>query len=638
MKFSAVVSNATYKLQQGKTMNIKRINFLIITLLFSFVITACSDDDDDEETIIEETPVTTIVDAAVANGSFTTLVAALQATGLDETLANENATFTVFAPTDAAFALLGQEAIDGLLADTDTLSAILTYHVLDSEVNSTAAIGAAGTKVATVNGASVGLSLDGDNLLVNTATVTTVDLQTDNGIIHVIDAVLMPPEAMMDSTSNIVETAVAAGDFTTLVAALEATGLDATLADEEAEFTVFAPTDAAFAMIDAAVLDRLLENPDDLSAILLQHVVAGSVDSVTAYTLNGQSAPTAAGTTEMPVTIPVAINSSTDMLTFGGAQIVTKDIYANNGVIHVIDMVVIADATIPPAYGNIAEVASANDSFDTLVAALTAADLVSVVANPDADFTVFAPTDAAFAELGLDETNVGDLENLSEILLYHVLSSEVKQDAAATVAQSDMNTVMTANTAMDKIALSLTESNLYVNTSMVTLANVFADNGVIHVIDKVLLPPKATSSRSMNNIVEIAVANEDLETLVAAVTAANLVDTLSDAEATFTVFAPTDAAFDALPAGTLDALLADPSGALTDVLGLHVISGTEVDSITAMSLNGKSATTLGGEMVGISIMENMLKVGGANVTITDIYASNGVIHVIDAVITEGESN
>lgn len=619
-------------------MNIKRINFLIITLLFSFVITACSDDDDDEETIIEETPVTTIVDAAVANGSFTTLVAALQATGLDETLANENATFTVFAPTDAAFALLGQEAIDGLLADTDTLSAILTYHVLDSEVNSTAAIGAAGTKVATVNGASVGLSLDGDNLLVNTATVTTVDLQTDNGIIHVIDAVLMPPEAMMDSTSNIVETAVAAGDFTTLVAALEATGLDATLADEEAEFTVFAPTDAAFAMIDAAVLDRLLENPDDLSAILLQHVVAGSVDSVTAYTLNGQSAPTAAGTTEMPVTIPVAINSSTDMLTFGGAQIVTKDIYANNGVIHVIDMVVVADATIPPAYGNIAEVASANDSFDTLVAALTAADLVSVVANPDADFTVFAPTDAAFADIGLDETNVGDLENLTEILLYHVLSSEVKQDAAATAAQSDMNTVMTANTAMDKIALSLTESNLYVNTSMVTLANVFADNGVIHVIDKVLLPPKATSTRSMNNIVEIAVANEDLETLVAAVTAANLVDTLSDAEATFTVFAPTDAAFDALPAGTLDALLADPSGALTDVLGLHVISGSEVDSITAMSLNGKAATTLGGEMVGISIMENMLKVGGANVTITDIYASNGVIHVIDAVITEGESN
>lgn len=619
-------------------MNIKRINFLIITLLFSFVITACSDDDDDDETVIEEAPVTTIVDAAVANGSFTTLVAALEATGLDETLADENATFTVFAPTDAAFALLGQEAIDGLLADTDTLSAILTYHVLGSEVNSTAAIGAAGTTVATVNGASLGLSLDGDNLLVNTATVTTVDLQTDNGIIHVIDAVLMPPEAMMDSTSNIVETAVAAGDFTTLVAALEATGLDATLANEEAEFTVFAPTDAAFAMIDAAVLDRLLENPDELSAILLQHVVAGSVDSVTAYTLNGQSAPTAAGSTETPVTIPVAINSSTDMLTFGGAQIVTKDIYANNGVIHVIDMVVIADATIPPAYGNIAEVASANDSFDTLVAALTAADLVSVVANPEADFTVFAPTDAAFADLGLDETNVGDLENLTEVLLYHVLASEVKQDGAVTVAQSDMNTVATANTAMDKIALSQTESNLYVNTSMVTLANVFADNGVIHVIDKVLLPPKATSNRSMNNIVEIAVANEDLETLVAAVTAANLVDTLSDAEATFTVFAPTDAAFDALPAGTLDSLLADPTGALTDVLSLHVISGSEVDSITAMSLNGKAATTLDGEMVGISIMDNMLKVGGANVTITDIYASNGVIHVIDAVITEGESN
>ncbi|NVK25453.1 MAG: fasciclin domain-containing protein [Gammaproteobacteria bacterium] len=609
----------------------KRIIKPIITLLFAAVIVGCSDDDDKAPEPM------TIVDVAVENGNFTTLVTALEAADLVDTLDNPDASFTVFAPTDAAFDLLGADTINGLLQDTDTLTGILTYHVLPGAVDASTAISLAGNTADTVNGAKIGLSLDGDNLLVNTATVVQTDITTDNGIIHVIDAVLMPP-MMSDAspTSNIVETAVAAGSFTTLVSALEATGLDSVLADESSEFTVFAPTDAAFAMLDPAVLDRLLENPDDLSAILLQHVVAGAVDSVTAYSLNGVDAATAAGTTEMPVTIPLAINSTTDMLTFGGAQIVTKDIHTTNGIIHVIDMVVVADATIPPAYGSIADVAIANGSFDTLVAALTAADLVGAVSDVDSDLTVFAPTDAAFAELGLDETNVGDLDNLSEILLYHVLSSEVKQDAAVTLAQSDMNTTMTANTAMDKIALSLTDSSLYVNTSMVTMANVFADNGVIHVVDKVLMPPKdPETTRSMSNIAELAVANDDLETLVSALTAAELVDALSNEEATFTVFAPTDAAFAALPEGVLDSLLADIP-ALTDVLELHVISGAEVDSVTAMSLNGKSATTLGGEMVGISIMENMLKVGGANVTITDVYASNGVIHIIDAVITEGE--
>ena len=105
-----------------------------------------------------------IVDVATANGSFTTLIAALEATGLDTTLSDMDSKFTVFAPTDDAFALLGQDVIDSLLADTDTLSDILTYHVISGEVDSSAAISSAGSLVEMVNGDSVGLSLDGDNL------------------------------------------------------------------------------------------------------------------------------------------------------------------------------------------------------------------------------------------------------------------------------------------------------------------------------------------------------------------------------------------------------------------------------------------------------------------------------------------
>ena len=117
--------------------------------------------------------------------------------------------------------------------------------------------------------------MDGDNLLINAVTVTTTDVQADNGVIHVIDAVLIPPAARGEPTLNIVDTAVADGNFTTLVATLQATGLDATLADETSTFTVFAPTDDAFAIIDAATIDLLLANTDVLSEILAATCGAG---------------------------------------------------------------------------------------------------------------------------------------------------------------------------------------------------------------------------------------------------------------------------------------------------------------------------------------------------------------------------
>ncbi|MEC8208765.1 MAG: fasciclin domain-containing protein, partial [Pseudomonadota bacterium] len=293
-------------------------NLLKIALLVSstLVVTGCNDDDDDHKVETPTTPVatpTTVVDVAVSDGNFTTLVAALEATGLDETLANTESNFTVFAPTDAAFALLPEGTVEALLADSDTLSDILTYHVIADKVDAATAVSSAGSKVTMVNGDTVGLSLDGDNLLVNTVTVTATDIMADNGIIHVIDAVLMPPTDKGMPTANIVETAVAAGTFNTLVAALQATNLDTVLADESKMYTVFAPTDDAFAMLGEETINTLLANTDVLSSILLQHVVMGEVDSVTAFTLNGMEAETASG-----AKLPVSINSETDSLMFGG--------------------------------------------------------------------------------------------------------------------------------------------------------------------------------------------------------------------------------------------------------------------------------------------------------------------------------
>ena len=136
---------------------------------------------------------------------------------------------------------------------------------------------------------------------------------------------------------------------------------------------------------------------------------------------------------------------------------------------------------------------------------------------------------------------------------------------------------------------------------------------------------------SGETIVDIAAGNEDFSTLVTAVTEAGLVETLSG-EGPFTVFAPTNAAFEALPEGTLNSLLADPSGALTDVLQLHVIAG-EVDSAGAAAAAGTCVETLGGQ-VKIEEVDGGLTIGGAPISTTDLEASNGIIHVIDAVIVE----
>ena len=610
----------------------KYSKIISVTLLSVMFLQGCNDDDDPvamvEEPIIEEpVVVTTIVDAAVNNGSFTTLVAALQATGLDATLADTNSNFTVFAPTDDAFALLGQDTIDALLADTDTLSDILTYHVINSEVDAATAINLAGTTVDMVNGDPIGLSLDGDNLLVNTATVITTDIQTDNGIIHVIDAVMLPPGDISEPTQNIVETAVANGSFTTLVAALQATNLDMVLADESTMFTVFAPTDAAFALIGEDTIATLLDNPDVLSNILLQHVITGNaVDSVTAYSLNGAMVETAS-----TATIPLIINSSTDMLTFGGANIVMKDIYTTNGIIHVIDAVVVGDIEVPTPSMSLVDVAVGNGSFTTLVAALQSTGLDTVLADLDTDYTVFAPTDAAFAKLPEGTLDSLSAEQLSNILLYHVLPGKVMSDGAISVAQSSENMVEVANG--DMVSLSFVDSMLFVNGALVSKADVMADNGVIHVIDNVILPP-AMMETPTQNIVEVALADPDnFSTLVTALTAADLVTTLSNEDATFTVFAPTNDAFAAIDSDALSALLADTE-ALTNVLLTHVVSDASLSSLDAYAANGKILTTASGNTVEVMIdaETGMLMIGGANVVISDIYTTNGVIHVIDAVI------
>ena len=282
-----------------------------------------------EPTEMPEPELMDIVDTAVANGSFTTLVAAVQAAGLVDALKGEGP-LTVFAPTDEAFAKLPAGTVEELLKpeNIEQLKSILLYHVVDGKVMASDVAGISSAK--TLSGKDLAVKVEMGSVYLNDSKVVLADVAASNGVIHVIDTVLLPPAELAD----IVDTAVADGRFTTLAAALQAAGLVETLKGE-GPFTVFAPTDDAFAELPAGTIETLLkpESLEQLKSILLYHVVSGKVMAADVVTLT--SADTVSG---LPISIKVMdgkvyLNETT--------QVIITDIETSNGVIHVIDSVLL---------------------------------------------------------------------------------------------------------------------------------------------------------------------------------------------------------------------------------------------------------------------------------------------------------
>ena len=402
--------------------------------------------------------------------------------------------FTVFAPTEEAFAAaldaLGMSPAD-LLGNTELLTAVLTYHVLPLEAPAELVVTLDGQSVATVNGAEVTVTVEDGTVRVNDATVVTTDIEASNGIIHVIDTVLVPPDLM--GPGNLVEVAVGSGAFPTLVAAVQAAGLVEVLSGD-GPFTVFAPTEEAF----AAALDALDMSPADLlgntellTAVLTYHVLPLEAPAELVVTLDGQSVATVNGA-EVTVTVEdgtVRVNDAT---------VVATDIEASNGIIHVIDTVLVPPDLMGP--GNLVEVAVGSGAFPTLVAAVQAAGLVEVLSG-DGPFTVFAPTEEAFAA-ALDALDMspadllGNTELLTAVLTYHVLPLEAPADATVVVVTLDGQSVATVNGAEVTVTAAALDAfedgTVRVNdATVVVTTDIEASNGIIHVIDTVLIPPSS---------------------------------------------------------------------------------------------------------------------------------------------------
>ncbi len=630
----------------------KIFNRFILLLLTTFVL-SCSSDDDNGPDQMEADPgmvdELNIVEAAQATSSISSLVAALAkadesaSNDLIATLSDETGTFTVLAPTNDAFADLlarldGFDSLDDFNTEQlqDLLASILAYHVV-SGASVTSGDLTEGQVITTVQGETLTVSLNGGASFTDaageSAAVTTADVATSNGTVHLIDKVLLP-QAALDALSDVLlvsitDLAIATPTLSNLVAALVAADGDLpTVLAGEGPFTVFAPTDDAFAtfLADNNFADLSAVPVDVLTQVLLNHVVSGtnlSTDLATGYVSTLSTAGAGGNNLSMLVDISsgVALN--------GVSNVTAADNKAINGVVHIVDAVI--------GLPNIVDHAVANSDLTELVGALTAGGnttFTDLLSDDTTDFTVFAPVNAAFTAFTNPMTN-----DINAILSNHVIVG-----AAAFAAGLTNSYVTTAAANVDGDNLSMyinTDDGVSLNgTSNVAAADIVATNGVIHAVDTVIDLP---------TVVTFAAADATFSPLVAALTegtpATDFVSVLNG-EGPFTVFAPTDTAFQALLDSNMDwtSVTDIDESLLTSVLQHHVVtgnvrSGDLTDGIAPATLEGDAITiNLPGTGDNIADITDGAGNTGIGVVVVDVQANNGVIHVVNQVMIPDTTN
>jgi uncharacterized surface protein with fasciclin (FAS1) repeats len=413
-------------------------------------------------TIIVNSGLGSVVDVIVNSENHNTLETAVIQADLAGTLSGDGP-FTVFAPTDAAFNALPDGVLDQILADNDVLTAILLHHVHSGNALSTDL--SDGMEVPTLNDDIITVSINGEVVMIDMATVTVADIIASNGVVHVIDMVLLP--ATDDQTvMSIIANSPA---HTILEEAVLAAELDETLSGD-GPFTVFAPSDDAFDGLPAGALDLILANTEQLTDLLYNHVHSGNVLSTDLS--DGMMVPTLNETE-----LTVSIDGMTVMIDL--ATVTQVDLTASNGVVHVIDKVLLPD--FGQVDTTVYSIIKASPIHTTLEAAIDAAEL-DVTLSGDGPFTVFAPTDDAFGALpaGAIDELLADIPLLTEVLLHHVHSGNV-----LSTDLSDGMEVPTLND--DVLVVSIDAGSVMIDMSTVIQADIVADNGVVHVINAVLV-------------------------------------------------------------------------------------------------------------------------------------------------------
>ncbi len=543
---------------------------------------------------LNEDQLSTFLDVAVVGGL-----------ALDLREGNDN--LTVFAPSNDAFANAGIVLAN---LDQNEVERIMAYHVVPDSLPASQLMN---SRYATASGKFVNINIDNGVVLEpnnEAAQVIKADIIGSNGVIHIIDKVLIAPDELSQlvaSSSDLSILNTAIGRFPELVSAVEGF---------ESDFTVFAPNNTAFENFLASFPQyaSLEDVPDHVLRTLLEyHLVEGELFSAEVSgnlaTLQGED-----------IVASAVLNNVTD-----------ANLNASNGVAHVINEVL-----VPPSVAELVGTVLGPAYFDpearftSLVEAVDQAGLRETLLT-DGPFTVFAPTNDAFEAAGFD---LGNFESedpeLQSILLYHVIAgAEVD---AASLTEGAITSANESN-----FYINLTDMANYINASEIVVADIQADNGIVHVIDKPLMPPPGT-------VVETALANGDFSILLQALEIVGLTETLNQ-DGPYTVFAPTDEAFgDLLEALELESIDDLSEAQLRPILLYHVIDsrifsfqvneGVEIATLNPdedFIINQTLFPQPDGEPPLVEI--NIVQPGeDSELLSTDIVSTNGVIHVIDKVL------
>jgi transforming growth factor-beta-induced protein len=547
----------------------------------------------------------TIAELTSGTATLSTLAGLVSAANLTDVL--DALEVTVFAPANDAFAGLGQDVL-ALYVTPDFsrhLTDLVLYHVTEGTILSTELTDGLPITMLTgeiitvgVNESAISLS----NSQGEAGIVTAVDILATNGVVHLIDSVLLPSFVFM-STIDLPDV------YSTLVSLVVMVGIAPDL--ENGVLTLLAPNNDAFAALPDDTLAFFIspDGEETIIDILLYHILPSVVTSD--KLLEGMEVTSLQGS-------PISISFAGGTIMMNDATVVEPDILAVVSVIHGIDTVLIPPAPPP----TIADIAADTQVLSTFVSALVKLGLMDALSDPETN--LFAPTNDAFTEL--DQTFLEKLltpewsQHYTDILLYHVNSAGVAFSSDS--FDSFEITMLNGET----IALSTADTTVFLSNSQgvnaaVIAPDILATNGVVHLINDVMLP-----SFVFRTVID---PGDTYSILLSLIVFANLDTDLMGGS--WTLFAPSNDAFAAVPRGTVS-FLASVGGSqqLREVLLYHLLSGV----VTSDKLvDGAAVTTLEGNPFSISVTEvGAVMINDATVVEADILASNGVTHGIDTVL------
>jgi len=545
---------------------------------------------------ISEDGLDSITGTVGSNEQFTTLFQLLELTELDGTLSEEGP-YTIFAPTDDAFGALPEGLLSSLMEDKDKLAQFILSHVSSGYIDSTAL--SSYNTLETLSGVGINVVANG-NIMVNGSTVVASDIECSNGLIHVIDAVMITQS--MQLSENILDTLIERGNFTSLVGSVQAASLVETLSGD-GPFTIFAPTDDAFSALPEGVLEDYLSDIPMLTDVLMYHLVNGAfyanelVNREDIQSMQGEK-------------IDIAVNW---IIKVNEANIDIIDIECGNGVIHVIDSVILPPSmTMPTVY----EVILSDERLSTLASMIDLAGLENALGG-EGPFTLLAPTNDAFNLISenMQDDLLSNDEMLTNLLLNHVVPGIYNK----TNIDSYGHSIPTATLYGDYFSEDQYSGLEFVQT------DIKCDNGVVHLINRVLVPDEYLGP---GDIMDELAAKGIFTNLIKALKLADLDDDLTG-RGHYTIIAPSDHAFSILPEGMLDNLIADVEE-LTNLLLYHVID--ERFAVEDLMEAEEVESLLGPGLVFSLNAEGKPMVNYHVIIDADIICTNGIIHIVHIVL------